>query len=46
MTRRSQTVALAGSVAAALSLLGANAFAQPKPAQPSMDKCYGVALKG
>jgi uncharacterized membrane protein len=46
MTRRSQTVALASSVAAALSLLGANAFAQPKPAQPGMDKCYGVALKG
>ncbi|MFZ0459410.1 MAG: DUF2282 domain-containing protein [Rhodoplanes sp.] len=46
MTRRSQTVALAGSVAAALSLLGASALAQPKPAQPSMDKCYGVALKG
>lgn len=33
-------------MAAALSLLGANAFAQTSPAQPAMDKCYGVALKG
>ena len=33
MTTRTQTLALAGSMAAALSLLGASAFAQPKPAQ-------------
>lgn len=46
MTTRSQTLALAGSMAAALSLLGASAFAQPKPAQSEMDKCYGVSLKG
>jgi uncharacterized membrane protein len=46
MTTRTQTLALAGSMAAALSLLGASAFAQPKPAQPGMDKCCGVALKG
>jgi uncharacterized membrane protein len=46
MTTRTQTLAFAGSMAAALSLLGAAAFAQPKPAQPGMDKCYGVALKG
>jgi uncharacterized membrane protein len=31
----------------ALSALAAGvALAQPKPAQPSMDKCYGVALAG
>lgn len=46
MTTRTQTVALAGSMAAALSLLGAGAFAQPKPAQPEMEKCYGVSLAG
>lgn len=37
---------LAGSLAAALSLLAAGASAQPKPEQPGMDKCYGVSLKG
>lgn len=46
MTNRSQTLAFAGSMAAALSLLSAAAFAQPKPEQPGMDKCYGVSLKG
>ena len=37
---------LASSLAAALSLLAATASAQPKPEQPGMDKCYGIALKG
>ena len=46
MTTRTQTLAFAGSMAAALSLLGVAASAQPKPAQPGMDKCYGVSLKG
>lgn len=46
MTTRTQTLAFAGSMAAALSLLGAAAFAQPKPEQPGMDKCYGISLKG
>lgn len=36
---------LASSLAAALSLITA-AAADPKPAQPGMDKCYGVSLKG
>ena len=36
---------LASSLAAALSLATA-ASAAPKPAQPGMDKCYGVSLKG
>jgi uncharacterized membrane protein len=38
--------ALASSFAAALALAAGPAFAQPKPAQPSMDKCYGVSLAG
>ena len=40
------TAGLAGSLAAALSLLAAGASAQPKPEQPGMDKCYGVSVKG
>jgi uncharacterized membrane protein len=38
--------ALAGSLAAAIAMISAPAFAQPKPAQPAMDKCYGVSLAG
>ena len=38
--------ALAGSLAAALSLVAVAASAQPKPEQPGMDKCYGISLKG
>jgi uncharacterized membrane protein len=37
---------LASSLAAALSLVSIQASAGPKPPQPCMDKCYGVALKG
>lgn len=37
---------LASSLAAALSLVSIQASADPKAAQPGMDKCYGVALKG
>ena len=40
------SLTLASSLAAALSLLAATASAQPKPEQPGMDKCYGIALKG
>ena len=40
------SLTLASSLAAALSLLAASASAQPKPEQPGMDKCYGIALKG
>ena len=39
-------VTLAGSLAAALSLVAVTASAQPKPEQPGMDKCYGISLKG
>ena len=37
---------LAGSFAAALALAAAPASAAPKPAQPTMDKCYGISLAG
>jgi uncharacterized membrane protein len=37
---------IAGSFAAALAMISAPAFAAPKPPQPTMDKCYGIALKG
>ena len=36
---------IAGSFAAALAMVTA-ADAAPKPPQPTMDKCFGVALKG
>ncbi len=44
MTPKNATIA--GSLAAALSLLAVTASAQPVPEQPSMDKCYGISLKG
>ena len=37
---------IAGSLAAALAMVAAPAFAAPKPPQPTMDKCYGIAMKG
>lgn len=37
---------LAGSLAAAFTMISASAFAAPAPAQPNSDKCYGVALAG
>jgi uncharacterized membrane protein len=37
---------LASSVAAALVVVAAPAAAGPKPPQPTMDKCFGIALKG
>jgi uncharacterized membrane protein len=45
-TKTITALSLAGGLATALTILAAPAFGQPKPAQPSMDKCYGVALKG
>jgi uncharacterized membrane protein len=38
--------AIASSFAAALAMIGAPASAAPKPPQPTLDKCFGVALKG
>jgi uncharacterized membrane protein len=48
MTVKRQIAAatLASSFAAALTMLAAPALGAPKPAQPTMDKCYGVSLKG
>ncbi len=38
--------AVASSFATALAMITAPAFAGPKPPQPTMDKCFGIALKG
>lgn len=37
---------IAGSFAAALTIVATSAVAGPKPPQPTMDKCFGIALKG
>lgn len=37
---------IAGSLATALAMIAAPSSAAPKPPQPTMDKCYGIALKG
>jgi len=37
---------IAGSLAAALTMITTPVVAGPKPQQPTMDKCFGVALKG
>ena len=37
---------IACSLAAALNMIAGPAVAGPKPPQPTMDKCFGVALKG
>ncbi|HTA99450.1 MAG TPA: DUF2282 domain-containing protein [Bradyrhizobium sp.] len=37
---------IAGSLAAALTMIATPVFAAPKPPQPTMDKCFGIALKG
>ena len=38
---------IVGSFAAALAMISAPAFAAgPKPPQPTMDKCYGISMKG
>ncbi len=38
--------AIAGSFAAALAMIATPAGAGPKPPQPTMEKCFGIALKG
>ena len=38
--------AIAGSFAAALTMIATPVLAGPEPPQPTMDKCYGIALKG
>ena len=37
---------IAASFAAALAITATPAAAGPKPPQPTMDKCFGIALKG
>jgi uncharacterized membrane protein len=37
---------VAGSLGAALAMIAETAVAAPKPPQPTMDKCFGIALKG
>lgn len=41
---KSRTLAVTAFTLAALA--SGAALAQPKPAQPTMDKCYGVSLAG
>ena len=43
---RIANASFAGSLAAALAMIAAPASAGPKPPQPTMDKCYGIALQG
>jgi len=40
------TATVAASLAAALTMIATPVVAGPKPPQPTMDKCFGVALKG
>lgn len=40
------TATIAGSFAAALTMIATPVFAGPKPPQPTMDKCFGIAMKG
>src|SRR5256885_15284405 len=40
------TATIVGSFTAALCMLTAPAAAGSKPPQPTMDKCFGIALKG
>jgi uncharacterized membrane protein len=37
---------IASSFASALAMIAGSAVAAPKPPQPTMDKCFGIALKG
>lgn len=47
MTRTAITsTALAGSLAAAFTMIAASASGAPVPAQPNSEKCYRVALAG
>jgi uncharacterized membrane protein len=39
-------ITLAATAVALTALASGAAMAQPKPAQPTMDKCYGIALAG
>jgi uncharacterized membrane protein len=45
-TKSALAAAVATSFVAALTTLVAPASAAPKPPQPTMDKCFGIALQG
>jgi uncharacterized membrane protein len=40
------TTTIASAFTAALTMIATPVFAGPKPPQPTMDKCFGIALKG
>lgn len=44
--KRVNDAVLASSLAAALTMIATRGMADPVPLRPTMDKCYGVALKG
>ena len=47
MTKNSMTAAtLAGSLAAAITMISLSASAGPAPVQANADKCYGISLAG
>ena len=47
MAQKTITAAtLAGSLAAAFTLIAAQASAAPVAAQPNSDKCYGISMAG
>jgi uncharacterized membrane protein len=47
MTKNTFTAAtLAGSLAAAFTMISLSAYAGPAPVQANADKCYGVAMAG
>lgn len=46
MTKSITAAAFAGSLATAFTMIAASAIAQPAPAQPNAEKCYGVSMAG
>ena len=45
-SKKALAAAVASSFATALAMIATPAFSGPKPTQPTMDKCFGIALKG
>lgn len=41
-----KTIHMAAAAAAAISGIAASASAQPAPAQPNAERCYGISLAG
>ena len=40
------TTTIAAAIAAAVATIATPAVAGPRPPQPTLDKCFGIALKG